>query len=92
MTGKQKAEYSSLTEQEVCYKICMYENRMNCKFIKDNCDLFGKMKKGIIIGFEKGRESALKELLQKCEESLVYFGTPTLNKLKEFIKEMGVEV
>lgn len=67
---------------------------MNCEYIKDHCDLYEKMKKGIIIGVEKGRESALKELLERVEEDQAERQVQTINviELKAIIKEMGVEV
>lgn len=53
--------------------------------------------KSFIEGAKEGYEDCATEICKKILEEVekagfVYFGTPTVNKLKEIIKKLGVEV
>lgn len=46
---------------------------------------------GVLYGLAEGRKEACQKILEETEKyGFVYFGTPTINKLKEIIKDLVV--
>lgn len=77
-----------------CAEIEEYAEEYATEDLPDGYTKINYTKKLIYIdGVKWGYDKGLRELYERVEkDSLVYFGTPTINRLKEIIKGLGVDL